>query len=220
MDAETADIFGGASASKDGVILATGDLVEFVETNDANFGEADIAIGGIKQPSQDRGDILTDVSGFGVVGDIDEDGREFEDVAKEQFDEISFAAAGGSDEEVIAFGGKFVGGDVVEEDVAQAADVAMGHQGEGAAGDVLIDISKLRDLVEDLARGGGGEIFDKFKKCSILFAIFVVLAKGKAGCDERIGKRKVIETTVRRRTSVAVFAAQWRLPHKKAHIRA
>lgn len=71
LDAEAGDIFGGSGTCEDGVVLAAGDLVELVEADDADLGERKGVFGGVEEAGEDRGDVLADVSGFGVVGDID-----------------------------------------------------------------------------------------------------------------------------------------------------
>ena len=62
-------------------------------------------------------------------------------MAKEQLGEIGLAAACRADQEIVAFGRKFLGWDLIEEEVAKALDVSIGHQRHGALGAALIDIA-------------------------------------------------------------------------------
>lgn len=160
LNAEAADIFGGTGAREDSVVLSAGDLVEFVEADDADLSERDGVFGGIDQAGKDRIDVLADVSRFRVVGDIDESGGEFKDVAEKQFDQVCFAASCGSDQEVVGLGGELLDGDSVEMDGTDTLDVSVSHEGHSAAGVVLSDIAELSEFIEYLARGEAREILD------------------------------------------------------------
>lgn len=85
-------------------------------------------------------------------------------MAKEKFDEEGFAGTCRADEEVVAFGRKVGGRDVVEVEVSDALDVAEGHEGERTARGVLGDIAVSSDLIEDLLGSPRGKIFDEMKE--------------------------------------------------------
>src|SRR5579863_3597152 len=65
LDAFAADIAGDG-----GVFVLLGDLVDFVDIDDALLGLLDVAVGGLQQLQDDVFDVLADVTGFGERGGV------------------------------------------------------------------------------------------------------------------------------------------------------
>ena len=58
----------------------------------------------LEQPREDHVDVVADVAGLGVLGDVDGHGGDAQDFAEEELDEEGLAAPGGADEQVVLTG--------------------------------------------------------------------------------------------------------------------
>ncbi len=78
------------------------EFIDFINVDDAVFGEGDVAIGFLDEFADEVIDISADVSGFGEFGGVGFDkgnADEFGDV----FDEVGFPNAGGTDDDDVLF---------------------------------------------------------------------------------------------------------------------
>ena len=85
----------------------------------------------MQQAGQDGGGVLPDVPGLGVGRDVDDHGGQAQHLPEQQLDQVGLAAAGGADEQGIGLGQELVALGPVQIDAPDAADVAVGHQGNG-----------------------------------------------------------------------------------------
>ena len=96
------DAFAGDVAGDGDVFGLAGDLVNFVNINDATLGAFDIIIGVLEQPQNDVLDVFADVAGLGQGGGVGDGERDIEDLGQGA-GEQGFARTGGADHEDVAF---------------------------------------------------------------------------------------------------------------------
>ena len=140
------------------VLAGLGDLVDFVDIDDAALGRLDVEIGGVQQLEEQVLDVLADVAGFGQGGGVADGEGDVEDLG-EGAGQQGFAAAGRADQEDVAL----VDLDVAVAFIAEAEPFVVVVDGDrqdllGAvlADDVLIELLLDRARGRDVGDGGLG----------------------------------------------------------------
>src|SRR5205085_11869093 len=92
------DTFARDIASDGDVFGLAGDLIYFIDVNDAALGALEIVIGILEKAQDDIFDVFTDIAGFGESGGIGNGKGDIKDLS-EAPSEQSFAGAGRTDHE-------------------------------------------------------------------------------------------------------------------------
>src|SRR5215469_7802555 len=158
LDALTADVAGDG-----GVFVLLGDLVDFVDIDDALLGFLDVAVGGLQQLQNNVFDVFANVASFGERGGVDDSKGHIEHAGK-GLGQQGFSGARRADQKDIGLAELDFARLLVEED---AFVVVVDSDGELLLGAILADdiaVEKLLDFrrARQAARRGGG-----------LFALFV-----------------------------------------------
>ena len=106
--------FAGNVAGDADVLAGLGDLVDFIDIDDAALGSFDVEVGGVKQFQKQVFDVFADVAGFGQRGRVADGERHIQNTS-ERPGEQRFAGAGRADEQDIA---------LIDFDVLMAAFIA------------------------------------------------------------------------------------------------
>src|SRR4029077_11477299 len=88
-------------ASDADVLVGLGNLIHFVNVNDAALGRFDVKIGGVKQLEQQVLHVFADIAGLGQRGGVANGEGNVEDLGQRSREQ-SLAAAGGPDQEDVA----------------------------------------------------------------------------------------------------------------------
>ena len=130
------DAFAGDIAGDADVLGGLGDLVDFIDVDDAALGRLDIEVGGVEQFEQQVLDVFADVAGFGEGGGVADGEGDIEDLG-EGAGEQRFAAAGRADQQDVALIDFDVGMAFIAD--AQSLVVVVDGDGEDLLGAVLAD---------------------------------------------------------------------------------
>ena len=167
------DALAGNVAGDADVLAGFGDLVDFVDVDDAALGRLDVEVGGVQQLEEQVLDILADVAGLGQRGGVADGEGHIED-AGEGAGQEGLAAAGWADEQDVAL----IDFNVAEAGVGEAQPFVVILHGDrerqlGAllAGDVLVKL-----LLDGARRGNMAER----RTGAAAFALFLV--------DDRLAK--------------------------------
>src|SRR5208337_2745062 len=152
LHALAADIAGDG-----GILVLLGDLVDFVDIDDALLGLLHIAIGGLQELQDDVLDVLTDVAGFGKGGGVHDGEWNVEHAGKGLRNE-RLARARGTDQDNIGLAEFHFTGLFVEEN---ALVVVVNGHGEFFLGAILTNDVAIEELLDfggpgQAARGSGG----------------------------------------------------------------
>src|SRR5208282_3756279 len=152
LHALAADIAGDG-----GILVLLGDLVDFVDIDDALLGLLHIAIGGLQELQDDVLDVLTDVAGFGKGGGVHDGEGNIEHAGKGLRKE-RLARARGTDQDNIGLAEFHFTGLFVEEN---ALVVVVNGHGEFFLGAILTNDVAIEELLDfggpgQAARGSGG----------------------------------------------------------------
>ena len=146
------------------ILGLAGDLVDFVDVDDAALGLGDVEVSGLEQPYQNVLDVLTDVARFGERGRVGDREGHVQD-ARQGLRQECLAHAGRPDQEDIA---------LVELDVVVATGVGIDAfvvvidgDGERLLGAILPDHILVQHV---LYFGRRGDLRDRFGD----FALFVL----------------------------------------------
>ena len=118
--------FAGDVAGDADVLAGLGDLVDFVDVDDAALGRLDVEVGGVQQLQQQVLDVFADVAGFGQGGGVADGEGHVEDLGQRPGQQ-GLAAAGRADEQDVAL----VDFDVAVALVAQAEALVVVVDGHG-----------------------------------------------------------------------------------------
>ena len=162
------DALAGDVAGDGDVLAGLGDLVDFVDVDDAALGCLDVEVGGVEQLEQQVLDVLADVAGLGEGGGVADGEGDVEDLG-EGAGEQRLAAAGRADQQDVALIDFDVGMAFVAE--AQSLVVVVDGNGEHLLGAVLAD-DVLVELILDGA--GGRDVGDGLLGDAAAFAFLLV----------------------------------------------
>ena len=118
--------FAGHVAGDADVLAGLGDLVDFVDVDDAALGRLDVEVGGVQQLQQQVLDVLADVAGLGQRGGVADGERHVEDLGQRPGQQ-RLAAAGRADQQDVAL----VDLDVAVALVAEAEALVVVVHGHG-----------------------------------------------------------------------------------------
>ncbi len=180
--------FTGNVAGDRGVFVLLGDLVDFVDIDDALLRFLHVAVGGLQQFQNNVLDVFADVARFGERGGI-HDGEGHIEHARQRLREESLAGSGRTDQKNIGFAEFDVAGLLVQKD---ALVVVVNRDGEFLLGAVLADDVAIEELL-DLRRAGKPACGGRG-----LLALFI-LENGLADADTFVAD--VRARIVRRRTN-------------------
>ena len=152
LHAQAGDVLGGAGASEHGVVLPGRDLVELVQTHDADRGQQRIVVGRMQKAGENRAWILADIASFRIGGDVDDHRGQVQDLLEQQFDQKGLAATRGPDEQGVGLGQQVLALDPVDIDALNAAYVTVGHERNRPARFGLAAVAKLLQPSVDLPR--------------------------------------------------------------------
>ena len=133
-----------------------GDLVHFVDIDDAALGRLDVEVGGVEQLEEQVLDIFADVAGLGEGGGVADGEGDIEDLGQGA-GEQGLAAAGRADQEDVALIDFDVGVAFIAD--AEPFVVVMDSDGEDFLGAVLADHVLIDFFLDGAGRrdvGDGG----------------------------------------------------------------
>ena len=158
LHAHPRHVLGRAGAGEDGVVLAARDLVELVEADDADRGEERVLVGGVEQAGDDRVRVLPDVAGLGVGRDVDQRGRQLEDLAEQGLDQEGLARAGRAHAQEVGLARQLAAIDAVDVDPLDPANVAVRHQAQRAPRRALAAVAVVLERAEHRGRRRRGQL--------------------------------------------------------------
>src|SRR5215469_8081095 len=158
LNAFTADI-----ARDGGVFVLLGDLVDFVDIDNALLGLLDITIGCLEQLEDDVFDVFPDVAGLGQRRGIHDGERHIEHAGK-RLGQQGFAGARGADQKDVGLAELDFAGLLVEEN---ALVVVVNGDSEFFLGAILADNVAVQELL-NLGRAGKAA-----RRSGSLFPLFV-----------------------------------------------
>ena len=122
------------------VCAGGGDLVDFVDIDDAVLGQFQVVAGGVYQVPDQVFHVAAHVAGFAEFGGIPLDERD-PDLLGNELDQVGLAHAGGADEDDVVLDGAHPGFRVPPQFQGMADAVEMGADlgGQDTLGQILLD---------------------------------------------------------------------------------